>query len=122
MTDSTLSCESITTADNAPVSLSPKLTTALRMEGFEFTPAEVWGKLVEENTAFLEISATRTLAWVYQPETEAFLGERLELVGPPELAVPEALRQLELVLQAHGQSRAVPLMTESVWDTVAVQE
>lgn len=112
---------SATPADNTS-SLSSKLKTALRMEGFEFTPAEVWGKLVDENTAFLEIEPGRTLAWIYQPDAEAFLGERLELVGPPELTVPEALRQLDLVLQAHGQSRAVPLMTDSVWETVALQD
>lgn len=93
------------------------LRTALRMEGFEFTLAEVWGKVIEKNTAFLEIGSHQTLAWIYQPETESFLGERLQLVGPPELTVPEALRQLQTVLQADAQSGAVALMNESLWDT-----
>lgn len=96
------------------------LKTELALQGFEFTPAEVWGRVLGEGTAFIEVHAEHTLAWVYLVEKEAFLGERLRIEGTPEKAVPEALRQLNLVLCAHEMSAAVEPLQESVWDTTKV--
>lgn len=104
------------TANALPSSLKSNLI----LQGFEFTPADVWGKVLGEGTAFLEVHAEYTLAWVYLVEQEAFLGERLRIEGAPDKAVPEALRQLHLVLCAHEMSAAVEPLQESVWDTTRV--
>jgi hypothetical protein len=96
--------------------LSDSLKRTLRANGYGHTPAEVWGKVVGEGTAFLDIGADATLAWVYMPELEGFLGSRLRVAGPPEAAVPEAMHQLNVLLQSHAQSGSEVISDVSTWE------
>jgi hypothetical protein len=96
--------------------LPDALKRSLRANGYGHTPAEVWGKIVGDGTAFLDIGAEATLAWVYMPELEGFLGSRLHVTGEPEVAVTEAMRQLDVLLQAHAQSGSETISGVSSWE------
>lgn len=88
----------------------------LRTKGYGLALGDTWGKIVDDGTAYLEIGADATLAWVYMPEQDGFLGSRLHVAGIPEVAVPEAMRQLDIVLQAHAQSGSETISDVSTWE------
>lgn len=98
------------------------LDLALRLQlleqGYEATPMDTWGRLCGPGTAFIEVYDGNTLAWVYMVDADAFLGDRLDISGPPAAAVPEAIRQLNLVLAAHEVSAALPLHSDSSWEAL----
>jgi hypothetical protein len=71
---------------------------ALECAGFEAAGPDVWGKAIGEVTAFVEVGAVSTLAWVYDPAAERILGAKLRIESTPDRAVPEALFQLEGLL------------------------
>lgn len=67
----------------------------LQTAGFEPAGPDVWGKLAGEATAFVEVTASETSAWLYAPDIEQVLGPKLRIAGEPDRAVPEALFQLQ---------------------------
>jgi hypothetical protein len=98
------------------------MTTAfeylLQKSGFEPAGPDLWGKVVGEATAFVDIGATETTAWAWLPETEVYLGPKLVLQGVPDDTVPAALSQLALLLTEEdlvgSVTRAFPAALEQV--------
>jgi len=80
---------------------------ALECAGFEAAGPDVWGKAIGDVTAFVEIGAASTLAWVYDPVAERILGTKLRIESTPDRAVAEALFQLEGLLSQEESSADV---------------
>ena len=104
----------------APSQLPASLTKRLSTLGFESIFDEVWGRVVGEATAFLQVGELGTLAWLYAPEKDAFIGPRLHLGGVAEDAVPEALRQLDELMVSHMNAGAEPVSLLNEWELQAV--
>lgn len=100
-----------------PSKMSAELTHALHTAGFFPTPSETWGRVMGEVTAFLDIGAEGTLAWLFNPEQLAFVGPRLHVAGAPDTAAPEAVRQLMLVLQSHEVSGSEAVSLDNAWES-----
>lgn len=99
-----------------PSDLPSGMPQKLRAAGFESIFDETWGRVVGEATAFLQIGELGTLAWLYAPDREAFIGPRLHLDGIAAEAVPEALRQLDELMGSHMNAGAETVSLSNDWE------
>lgn len=80
----------------------------LEQAGFEAAGPDVWGKVVGDLTAFIEVSATHTTAWMWHPQDEVCVGPKMTINGDADAAAPEALFQLQALLSEEYETGAVP--------------
>ena len=104
------------TPSQLPASLTKRLTSL----GFESIFDETWGRVVGEATAFLQVGELGTLAWLYAPEKEAFIGPRLHVDGVAADAVPHALEQLDELMGSHLNAGAEVVSLSNEWEQQAL--
>lgn len=101
-----------------PEQLDASLRHALLDAGYQPTLSDTWGRIVGDSTAFLEVGTEGSLAWLYCPQKEAFVGPRLHAQGAPAVAVAHVLRQLADVLASHELSGSEELTLAAGWEVV----
>lgn len=89
----------------------------LEQAGFDIAGPDIWGKAIGELTAFIEVSAEQSLAWLWNPEAEVFVGPKLVIRGEPEAAVRNALFQLQALLAEDDDNQDVPRSFPAVTET-----
>jgi hypothetical protein len=90
----------------------------LEQAGFEAAGPDVWGKVVGDLTAFIEVSSNQVAAWMWHPQDEVCVGPKMTIGGEPEAAATEALFQIQALLaedyEIGGVPRAFPAANEQI--------
>ena len=88
----------------------------LEQAGFEAAGPDVWGKAVGDLTAFIEVTQSHAIAWMWHPQEEVCVGPKITISGEPDAAATEALFQLQALLaeeyEIGGLARAFPAAPE----------
>lgn len=80
----------------------------LEKAGFEQAGPDVWAKLIDEVTAFIELTTTGVSTWLWHSEKETYAGPRVDIDGNHDKAVAEAFLQLQGLLGEESACGSLP--------------